>query len=565
MKKIVISVLAVVFIAVVAAALYFRSGIEYKRAGERVLEEKYYYNCEQIEDKSALDYLRDVKISYQYEDGIRLVDYPNGYHVDLPKDCTFDLSMSMFTVVAENENYKIDISKERSPYEDVDGYIAHYNNRFITSPEYQKANQIECLEDTTRKIGGQDIRLISLHRTPYPGSEIEKNYYTYAYLKNPNEQQGYYRLLIRCREYDIKEIERILESFTIIKPKGKATYQFTSEPVLPDWNEETAQFYQGFCNRDEVMWGAYTHKLLDDDGMREDIRTLEEKVEFTFPLVMGYTYLSPNPPVKAMQEAYEQGKAVELTLQISTVDNAGLDSSKNPNFEVLDGQKDDVIRQFAQKIRDFGHPILFRLNNEMNTDWTSYSGMVTLCDPDIYKAIHERVFRIFKEEGVQNVIWIFNPQYGDYPPNLWNNYLRYYPGNDQIQVLGITGYNTGNYYEEVSAEVWRSFKDIYDECETLYTENFGNLPWMITEFSCSSYGGNKPNWIRNMFADIKQYKNIKAAVWFSFGDWDFREGRESIVARPYFMDETEETVQAFRDGFDGKVPSSRLPEEEPGE
>lgn len=88
---------------------------------------------------------------------------------------------------------------------------------------------------------------------------------------------------------------------------------------------------------------------------------------------------------------------------------------------------------------------------------------------------------------------------------------------------------------------------------------------MITEFSCSSYGGNKPNWIRNMFADIKQYKNIKAAVWFSFGDWDFREGRESIVARPYFMDETEETVQAFRDGFDGKVPSSRLPEEEPGE
>ena len=106
MKKIVISVLAVVFIAVVAAALYFRSGIEYKRAGERVLEEKYYYNCEQIEDKSALDYLRDVKISYQYEDGIRLVDYPNGYHVDLPKDCAFDLSMSMFTVVAENRYFQ---------------------------------------------------------------------------------------------------------------------------------------------------------------------------------------------------------------------------------------------------------------------------------------------------------------------------------------------------------------------------------------------------------------------------------------------------------------------------
>ena len=58
-------------------------------------------------------------------------------------------------------------------------------------------------------------------------------------------------------------------------------------------------------------------------------------------------------------------------------------------------------------------------------------------------------------------------------------------------------------------------------------------------------GGDKVAWIENMFAHIKDYPNIKIAVWFSLADWD----SEGNVARPYWLDETPETTEAFRIGL----------------
>ena len=39
------------------------------------------------------------------------------------------------------------------------------------------------------------------------------------------------------------------------------------------------------------------------------------------------------------------------------------------------------------------------------------------------------------------------------------------------------------------------------------------------------------------------------AFWFNSVDMDTREGYESIVARPYILDETPETTAAFAEGL----------------
>ncbi len=558
-------VILVLFFAVTAAVAVVWTKVSYEKydsgIGE-VLEESYYLNLEKTNKRPFDIDGSDFKAVYRYQDTVRLIDYPNGYRVDLPGDWEFDFSLSKFVVTAQSKDgkYRIDFSRECSPYDDVDSYLEYYNNRFVSSADFQAVNRIEEIEDTTRRIGDYNVRLISVHRTPYEGSDITLNYYTYAYFKDPNGGRDYGRIMIRSTEYDAGKIDQILGSFAMTERRGIASYRVETVPVLPDWNQETARLYEDLRQRDDVMWGAYTALLLEGDKMKDSITELEEKVEFTFPLVMGYMYLSQEPPIKGMQDAYEHGKKVELTLQIAADYHSVW--AENPNFQVLDGQLDDTIRNIAHQIAEFGHPVLLRLNNEMNTDWTSYSGVVTMCDPEIYRQVHSRVSRIFEEEGARNVIWIFNPQYGNYPPDGWNNYLRYYSGNDQIQMLGVTGYNTGNYYNDVTGETWNSFQDIYDGCQELYIEDFSEVPWIITEFASSSYGGNKANWIRNMFADIKNYPNIKAAVWFSEGDRDYREGKEGIIARPYYMDENEDTIAAFRDGFNGIVPKKRLPEAE---
>ena len=52
-----------------------------------------------------------------------------------------------------------------------------------------------------------------------------------------------------------------------------------------------------------------------------------------------------------------------------------------------------------------------------------------------------------------------------------------------------------------------------------------------------------------MFSAIKNYDNIKMALWWSSADYDMREATYKTLARPYFLDENEETTTAFREGI----------------
>ena len=76
---------------------------------------------------------------------------------------------------------------------------------------------------------------------------------------------------------------------------------------------------------------------------------------------------------------------------------------------------------------------------------------------------------------------------------------------------------------------------------------FSEFPFIITEFASSSVGGDKAGWITDMFATLKKYKNIKLALWWSSADYDFSKSPPEL-ARPYWLDETDATVEAFKKG-----------------
>ena len=113
----------------------------------------------------------------------------------------------------------------------------------------------------------------------------------------------------------------------------------------------------------------------------------------------------------------------------------------------------------------------------------------------------------------------------------------------------MTGYNTGTYYHDVTGEIWRSFPEIYDAIENEYTPYFSGFSWIITEYASSSYGGDKAAWITEMFDCFDDYPNIKVAVWFDAADYDYRPGKEGIAGRPYWLAETEETLNAYKEGM----------------
>ncbi len=513
--------------------------------------------------KTSIRSWQDSKKIYVADGVTRFVNYPAGYQLDLPENTQFDFSLSPVYVTAENPDFIATVSKESSPYIGLDAtltaelarmhpdetfadgteqYIAYYQNRFLLDEGWQKANGVTVTQTSLPSPCGKTDCITAVISDP---GEMEFDSRTYLYIRG--EGNVYYRILFRYDSQNASAVEEAARqaaaNFYEFAPYGTEKYSVGFELALPDnWTAETAAFYNTVKNSDGVRWGIFTADVFNT-GIRETIPALEDKLGYDFAVVLGYQHMNMEPLTDFLKTNWENGKVTEYTYQITTSNNLDLYGA-SPLLETAKGERDAEIRALASAFADFGHPVLFRLCNEMNSDWVSYGGIINLEDPEIYKEAWRRIYRIFEEEGAGNVIWIFNPNDNNFPPSKWNNYLAYYPGDGYAHMIGVTGYNTGTYYAEENAEKWRGFEEIYDEIQYAYGDFFGDYPWMITEFASSSIGGDKAKWVRKMFSVIDKYDNIKIAVWFSYADYD-----GDIAARPYWMDETEDVTDAFREGL----------------
>lgn len=477
-----------------------------------------------------------------------LMDHPKGYMLSFPDHMNFDLSISPELIKVYDDHMTAFVTREWSPYVDRWEFIDDYFNNYYLNDYYIRENNITIRKNEKFQFNGADAMIVSLRRNTENTDCY--NEYTYFYVFSKTADRAFFRVMFKYDDYEtcIPVINEIINSFEEITLKGQNVFKNEYKPVPnSNWNEETRKFYEDITNHNSIKWGLFVDGSYTIDRNYQWFVDLEKKVDYNFDFALHYINLDWEFPVKEMQKFYDDGKITELTLQISNFNNDDL-FGKNINFDVYDGLMDEEIRNFARGAKEFGHPFLFRLNNEMNSDWVNYSGVAALSDPEIFIEIWRKIYNIFDEEGVDNAIWIYNPNAEDCPPAHWNSYIAYFPGGEYVHMIGMTGYNTGTYYADVYNEKWRTFDEIYKEPYEKYMNVFSEFPFIITEFASSSVGGDKVQWINDMFESIKEYKNIKMALWWSSADYDMRKETYKHVARPYFLDETEETTAAFREG-----------------
>lgn len=514
----------------------------------------YYQDNRLRYDRENLDFDNcDVKEIQVGDNKKYLIDYPRGYAMEFPRDSEFDFSTAKEYITATSKDLKITVSKEYTTY--LDGtktysYVQEYLHKYLLADTFLQQNKITLHKDSVEYIGRNWVQIVALSRQPAPDSQVEYNTYVYCYIYTGTPM--FYRIMFKAPAYNEQLIDQVYRmlytSFGNMLYRGVSRNFTDYKPEEPtNWSEETGQFYDELVNDDRIKWGIYEPLNVRNADM-SDILKLEEKLNYRFDGVLEYLYFGEELPIEGMQKAYEDGKTIELTLQTSTVMNENLDGY-NPVFDILDGVRDGRIYQLASQIKEYGHPILFRLNNEMNTDWTSYGVSACLNDPEIYVQLWRKFYDIFQEVGVDNTIWVFNPNEESYPPHGYNCTMAFYPGNHYVQVFGVTGYNTGTYYAKLNNEKWKTFDDIYGQIYRKNYETYHKFPWIITEFASSSVGGNKVLWIEDMFERIQDYPNIRMAFWFNSADYDLAYGKDAVPARPYWLNETEKTLQAFKKGL----------------
>ncbi len=176
---------------------------------------------------------------------------------------------------------------------------------------------------------------------------------------------------------------------------------------------------------------------------------------------------------------------------------------------IISGQFDDYITQWALASKAWGHAYFLRFAEEMNGNWFSWSEQVNGNGAGQYVQAWQHVHDIFTRLGVTNVTWVWSPnvEYGGSTP-----LAELYPGSNYVDWIGMDGYN----WSTIGGHHWQSFSQVFKQT---YLDILGmslNKPLMIAETASAGVGANKAAWITDAFAvQIPRYfPAIKAVIWF---------------------------------------------------
>jgi beta-mannanase len=183
---------------------------------------------------------------------------------------------------------------------------------------------------------------------------------------------------------------------------------------------------------------------------------------------------------------------------------------------ISSGYFDSYIHRWAQEVRAWGQPILFRFAHEMNGNWYPWSEGVNGNLTGQYARAWRHVRDIFSSEGALNAEWVWSPTrmyVGSTPV------AGLYPGDAYTDWVAIDAYNRGS----TSTSGWKTFSQLFGTSLSTLRALAPTKPLMIAETASVEQGGSKAAWISDFFTQLRNNPDILAFVWFNIAkpstDW----------------------------------------------
>ncbi len=591
-------------------------------------------NGEYVSAYTEFSSRHDLKLEFFNGKSVRIVLPSTGTAFTLPvKDVVSDYSIGAYRSQFTFGDSILTYSAEHSnPYSGQNNgwqiYVNEWLLRHLLNPAYYENQNLTLLKpldfdvipvgddgtsdgthayptvkagNLTRREGYEIFRFDVLIED---NAGIERPYYNIGVVRKVKDDRNFGLFVLKSASDCSELMDKIVLTWDRFDIKGTLRNYFDGGDPLenPRWNDETRNYFRQLMTEDKKNWGVFSYSMPGNEdgllpGQKEYDEYLQKSKEMQtyiedeiwgrkYDIYMTYTHLGwgaaddpdriPHyfPTAMAKELAGGNGDGTRQTLEFTfqyTTNNNTVAEEVSPMFDIMRGKYDEYFRRLALDIKEYARPVMFRLNNEMNTDWTSYSGIMNLLDPDIFVMTWRRLFDIFEENGVDNVIWIWNPIAKSCPYSGWSEDLCYFPGREYAHLLGGTSYEMNNYPDSAENRM-TTFASHYGN---LYAKNqpyFEKWGMIIGEFACGS-GGNsgdsagmelgrngdaQAKWVEGMFEELyaenpaPYAKQIKGLIWFNCNDVD----DDGIFNRLRFADpaggyeDLAATHAAFRKGFE---------------
>lgn len=262
---------------------------------------------------------------------------------------------------------------------------------------------------------------------------------------------------------------------------------------------------------------------------------LEELIGRRIPMVVIFRDFGSPFPVGDCREARLRAKTLQITWEPWKFSDPNAIKLKN----IIAGKHDKYIDSWAQAAKSYGNELWIRWGHEFNGNWYPWSVSANNKSAKTYIAAYRHIHKRFTRAGAFNVkwIWCFNAE--SVPRASWNDPVRAYPGDAYVDMVSIDGYNFGN---SLSHSRWQSFDEVFAGPYRFATFKWKNKPLMVGETSCSTTGGDKAAWIREMDKSIRRrYPKFQSVVWFEAqkeADWRMASSPATRVASRQVWNQT---------------------------
>ena len=188
-----------------------------------------------------------------------------------------------------------------------------------------------------------------------------------------------------------------------------------------------------------------------------------------------------------------------------------------PPTDIIEGDCDVYLTNVANELNARPERFIMRFAHEMNiSDSPWWPGHFPGEDASLYVSMYRHVNQIFVDAGVDNVEWLWSPNYASYPDVAWNAIPNYYPGDDVVDWIGLSGYNWYKSPGHLSSP-WQSFEYLFDDVLKDLACRYAK-PQIIAEIGSVEGDVSSPSkadWIADAYLKAPNYPFLRSIVWFN--------------------------------------------------
>lgn len=265
--------------------------------------------------------------------------------------------------------------------------------------------------------------------------------------------------------------------------------------------------------RTHPLFGVFTDGA-PYGGDVDAIDTLESSLSRRIDIVNWYQQWDPGAWIESFRPEIVQPVIDSGRIPLLTWEPWQPGPADQPRFRlrrIAEGEFDAYITTWAEGLAEFGHEVYLRPMHEMNGNWYPWGASIGDNTPKLYIRAWRRMVDIFRRNGAHNVKWVWCPIPYSIPHTKDNEMEDYYPGRSYVDVLSVDGYNWGDLRPEYGG--WTTFEEIFRQPYKDLAK-LGPQPIWIAEVGSAPEGGDKAQWVRDMWKSARTMPRLEAIVWF---------------------------------------------------